>query len=124
MTKPEAGRPTILSPGARQDIRDILLWSLDKFGFDAAGRYRTLLIQALRDLEADPTRPGSKARPELAEDARTYHLSFSRSSLQGKSVKAPRHFILYRIRPAGLEAARILHDSRDLERHLPSDSRS
>ena len=114
-------RKVILAPAARQDIRDILLWSLDKFGVDAAVRYRALLIQALRDIEANPQRAGSKARPELAEAARTYHLAFSRSHVEGPSVKAPRHFVLYRMGPAGLEIARILHDSRDLERHLPDD---
>jgi len=112
-----------LTTYARQDIRDISRWSELKFGTEAAIRYRALLMQALRDLEADPARPGSKERPELtATGARTYHLSFSRSRAGRPGVKQPRHFILYRSASPGLiEIARILHDSSDLSRHLPVD---
>ncbi len=121
MGKPKAFRGALLSPAALHDIRDILLWSLDNFGVDAAARYRALLMRALKDLEADPQRPGSRARPELAENARTYHLALSRSSVQDKRLKTPRHFILYRATPTRLEVARIPHDSRDLPRHFPAD---
>lgn len=121
MSKAKAGQPAIVSPAARQDIVDILLWSIEKFGAEAAERYRALLIQAIRDIEADPGRPGSKARPELDAGARTYHLASSRINVEGERVKKPRHFILYRSGSTGLEIARILHDSRDLPRHLPSD---
>lgn len=75
--------------------------------------------QALRDLEADPMRPGCHTRPELVPQARTYHLSFSRNSVAGPRVKAPRHLIVYRVGPASLDVARILHDSRDRLRHVP-----
>ncbi len=44
----------------------------------AASRYRTLLNQALRDLEADPERPGSRSHPGLVDGARLYQLSMSR----------------------------------------------
>jgi toxin ParE1/3/4 len=110
-----------LTPAARQDIRDISRWSELKFGKEAATRYRALLSRALRDLEADPARPGSKERPELmVPGARTYHLSFSRSRAERPGVKRPRHFILYRSTRRGfIEIARILHDSSDLNRHLP-----
>jgi toxin ParE1/3/4 len=124
VAKPKVGQRIVLSPAARQDIRDILLWSIDKFGTKAAARYRALLIQCLRDLAIDPLRPGSKTRPELADNARTYHLALSRSGAEGQHVKAPRHFILYRITSNHLEIARILHDSRELTRHLPDDYRA
>src|SRR6185312_7487942 len=121
MVKARVGRQALVSPAARQDIADILLWSVEKFGDEAAARYRTLLIQAIRDIEVDPDRLGSKCRPELAKGARTYHLACSRDNVDGQRVKTPRHFILYRSGLTGLEIARILHDSRGLRRHLPSD---
>jgi toxin ParE1/3/4 len=124
VAKPKVGQRIVLSPTARQDIHNILLWSIDKFGTNAAALYRALLIQGLRDLALDPLRPGSKTRPELADNARTYHLALSRSDVEGQHVKAPRHFILYRISSNHLEVARILHDSRDLTRHLPDDYRA
>ena len=113
-------RPT-LSPAARRDVRSILEWSKDKFGLEAAARYRALLIQVLRDETEEPERIGSKERPDiLAPGVRTYHFMFSRDHVQGERVKAPRHFVLYRHRSGGeVEIARILHDSRDLARHLP-----
>lgn len=44
----------------------------------------------------EPTRPGAKARPDLAPHAYVYHLMFSRERVAGERVKAPRHFVLYR----------------------------
>jgi toxin ParE1/3/4 len=121
MADRSARRPAVLSRAARQDIRNALAWSLARFGPQAAKRYEALPIQAIRDLEADPLRAGAMSRPELVANARTYHLVFSRGHPPGESVKAPRHFILYRIGAEGIEIGRILHDSRDLKRHLPTE---
>jgi toxin ParE1/3/4 len=110
---------------ARQDIARILKQSLQDFGEAAAERYATLLSQALADIAADPDRPGSRARPEIMiSGARTYHLEFSRTRVSGDRVKEPRHFILYRQREIDVvEVGRILHDARELSRHLPRDYR-
>jgi toxin ParE1/3/4 len=48
-----------------------------------------------------------------------YHLSGSRDRVAGDRVKAPRHFLLYRIETGRVEVLRILHDSRDLAQHVP-----
>ena len=65
---------------AQHDVRAILSWSRREFGEAAAARYKALVKQALRDLAADPERPGSTERPEiLIEGARTYHLWYSRA---------------------------------------------
>ena len=111
-----------LAPAANRDIREIQRWSGENFGESAALRYAALLKQAHRDIVADPKRYGSKQRSEIMiADARIYHLAFSRDRVAGgKKVAAPRHFLLYRSRKDGvLEVARILHDARDLARHLP-----
>lgn len=69
----------ILSPEARSDIREALRWSEKKFGHDARLRYKAPIVQALRDIEADPLRPGSSARAEIMiEGVRTCHISLSR----------------------------------------------
>jgi toxin ParE1/3/4 len=114
-----------VSHEARRDIRAILEWTEQEFGKKAALRYAALLAQALRDIGEDPERPGSLARPEIAiKGARTYHLEFSRGTVKGRGVKAPRHFLLYRRREEGMiEVGRVIHDARDLERHLPEDYR-
>jgi len=103
-----------LSPQAETDLDQILQWSEEQFGHGAALRYAELVIQALRDLEADPRRPGAKQRPELPQGIYTYHLVSSREHVAVTRVKAPRHFLLYRVIAARVEVLRILHDSRDL----------
>lgn len=64
-------------------------------------------------------------RPEIMiEAARTYHLAFSRGRADGQAVKIPRHFVLYRLRDKGvIEVGRVIHDARDLTRHLPEEYR-
>jgi toxin ParE1/3/4 len=96
-------------------------WTGEQFGERAALRYDALIKQALKDIGADPKRPGSRACPDIMiEGARTYHLQFSRNRVGGPRVKEPRHFLLYRNRADRVvEVFRILHESRDLERHLP-----
>ena len=109
---------------AKRDISTIVRWSLREFGEAAALRYEALILQALRDIGEDPERPGSKERPEIMiEGARGYHLSFSRTRMDRPRVKEPRHFLLYRRRGKVIEVMRILHDARDLERHLPEEYR-
>ena len=51
-------------------------------------RPKALIKQALRDIGADPERPGSTEGAEiLIEGARTYHLEFSRGRVKGQGVK-------------------------------------
>jgi toxin ParE1/3/4 len=99
-------------------------WTIREFGARAALRYDALIKRALKDIRSDPERPGSRIRPEIMiEGARTYHLSLSRTASADSRVKKPRHFLLYRCREQGvIEVARILHDGRDLDRHVPKDS--
>jgi toxin ParE1/3/4 len=116
-------RPVLarLSPEAEADFTDILDWSEATFGQGAALRYAELIIQALRDLQADPARPGAKQRPELPQGVFVYHLAGSRARVAGDRVKTPRHFVLYRVLAGRVEVLRLLHDSRDLARHVSAD---
>ena len=68
----------VISPAAERDIESILAWSIEHFGPHARLRYEDLLLRAILDVADDPNRPGSHARPELADDIRTYHLRHSR----------------------------------------------
>ena len=125
----QRGHPkAILSPEARRDLRDALTWSETKFGHDAKMRYEALIVQALRDIESEPARHGSIERSEIMiKGARTYHIRFSRDRAKTALgvVHNPRHFILYRRREDRnvIDIGRILHDGRDLQRHLPEDYR-
>jgi toxin ParE1/3/4 len=115
----------ILAPSAKADMRDVLDWSLEKFGLQAEKRYRALLKQALTDIANNPRRPGFQERPDIAQDVLVYHLRFSRERAKSAlgTVGDPRHFVVYRQRKHSnvIEVIRILHDGRDLARHVRND---
>ncbi|MCE5311289.1 MAG: type II toxin-antitoxin system RelE/ParE family toxin [Acidobacteriales bacterium] len=126
MPDPAGALRIVLAPSAGSGIREALTWSLERFGERAAERYRCLLKQALRDIASDPQHPGSRERPELGHGIRTYHLFFSRNRVRNGSgaFRRPRHFLVYRRRGEDLiDVIRVLHDARDLERHLPEEYR-
>ena len=109
----------ILAAPADRDFLEIMEWSAERFGAAAADRYELLVRQALTDVGEDPFRPGARQRPELRQGMYTYHLAASRDRVNGDRVSAPRYFLLYRVLAFRVEVLRILHDNRDLERHLP-----
>jgi len=120
------GSSVRLSAPARRDYREILKWSAEKFGEDAASRYRKLLIQAVLDVEADPKRYGSREGLDtMMPGVRLYHIASSRDRAAGGRMKYPRHFLLYRrLLDGPIEIGGILYDRRDISRHLPADYRA
>ena len=116
-----------LAPGAQRDVIGILAWSEEQFGASIRARYEQLIETAIRDIAVDPERLGSRARPELGQDIRTYHLSFSRQRARGQGgiIRKPRHFLLYRpLSETHLEIVRVLHDAIELGRRLPDEQTS
>ncbi|WP_085620029.1 type II toxin-antitoxin system RelE/ParE family toxin [Thalassospira alkalitolerans] len=109
---------TLTGP-ARNDLLQIREYTQRTYGRAAADAYDALLRQAFKDIRDDPYRPGSKERSEIGGNIRSFHTSLSRKRASSY-VKAPRHFVLYFI-PSDNEVAvsRVLHDARDLARHLP-----
>src|SRR5438270_3498625 len=102
----------------------IMKRSLKEFGEKAALRYDALMTQALTDIGNDPERPGVQQRSDLAEGVLVYHLRFSHAGSTSALgvVRNPRHFVIYRRhrdRTDVIDILRVLHDSRDLARHLP-----
>jgi toxin ParE1/3/4 len=105
---------------AFQDIRNIWIWTLERFGHAAALRYETLIDQSISDLADDPTCPAAKERKDVLPGVWFYHLASSRTHVpDDQAVKSPRHLVIFRhVQPGVIEILRILHDSRDLARHL------
>jgi plasmid stabilization system protein ParE len=90
------------------------------FGPDAAIRYKILIDQALTDLCENPARAGAKPFLRTSRKHWLYHLKYSRDrsiTATGK-VMSPRHYIVYWVSGDTLRVSRILHDSRDLPRHI------
>lgn len=112
-----------LSTAAEDDIVALLAYTQDRFGDTARRHYEVLLVTGLRCVSTDPECHGSAARPELGETVRSYHLRHARSRARtaGGWVRKPRHVLLYRRVKSGLVGiGRVLHDSMEVERHLPS----
>ena len=97
---------------------------LDQFVEESvrSGRFSNaseVVREGLRLLEQRQLENNAKLEWLLADGVKTYHLRFSRNRVKGERVKRPRHFLLYRVTGNLVEVARVLHDSRDLERHIP-----
>jgi plasmid stabilization system protein ParE len=102
----------IVSPTARVQMRDVLVYTRDTFGVFKAREYAALIRVALRELAKSPA--VGKKRPEIHPEAWTYHI--------GKPGKRARHLFLYRVRGT-TEIARFLYDAMDLPRQWPQDWR-
>ena len=104
-----------LSAAAETDYRQIVRWTLQNFGPTQATDYAALLTAALQALCAGPNIIGVKAREEIGANIWTLHVA--RQGQKG------RHFILFRVsrfqKRQVIDVLRLLHDSMDLQRHLP-----
>jgi len=97
----------LLSKWAEDDLAGIADYTLETWGEHQLARYRSLLEQGFDTITRDPNSLRSKAREELFPGCRSLHIG--------------RHLILYRVKGSTVEIARVLHDSMELERHLPTE---
>jgi toxin ParE1/3/4 len=109
-----------LSAAAQSDIIGILAWTQAQFGDEARKRYEALIVAGLRDVAAQPERPGSMKRPELGAAIRSWHLRLSRERARTADgvVRQPRHFLLYRLESGVVVVSRVLHDAMEPGKHL------
>jgi len=109
-----------LSAAAEADFRQILRWTVDNFGSAQARVYTDTLSSALKALSAGPSVIGVKERPEIGSNIWTLHVA--------RNGRKGRHFIMFRVAGAQdskvIDILRLLHDSMDLERHLPQNDLS
>lgn len=104
---------------ADQDLKEIRDYTVERYGRDAARAYTKLLRQAFKDIQENPHRLGSKERSDVSDHVRSYHVSLSKDRSQS-TIKSPRHVVLYFLpKEDEVVISRVLHDSRDLARHLP-----
>ena len=73
------------------------------------------LLQAIGELRAGPDIVGAKARDEVMRGLRTLHVA--------RHGRRGRHFLMFRTQKQTIEIVRILHDSMELSRHLPSNAK-
>ena len=101
----------VLSAAAEADLANIAAWTAETFGARQAEVYADALLDCVDELTANPFLERSRARDEIAPGLRSLHMS--------KSGRRGRHFILYRAEDGALTIVRILHESMEMERHLP-----
>ncbi len=106
-----------LGATAQEDYQDILQWTVDQFGLDQARTYADTLSMALEDLCAGPEILGVRERGEIGQNIYTLHVA--------RKGRKGRHFVMFRVGHTQeghvIDVLRILHDSMDLQRHLPAD---
>ncbi len=102
-----------LAEQAELDLLSITLWTVENFGAQQAEIYAQTLSLAIEALHDGPEVLGATARDDLGLGVRTLH-----AVRQGRNG---RHFVVFRTAPEQtIEVLRLLHDSMDLARHLPS----
>ena len=84
-------------------------YTLETWGERQTVKYRNLLEQGFAKIAAAPLTPRSKDRDELFPGCRSFHVG--------------KHVILYRVKGDVVEVARVLHDSMELDRHIPAEFR-
>lgn len=105
-----------ISHQARRDVQNVLAWTLEQFGERQHEHYQGLIKQSIADVVADPEHPNTRKRPEIHEQARTFHIA--------RHGHKARHFWLFRVTDDGVvEFARLLHDGMELSTHLPAPYR-
>ncbi len=103
-----------LGAAAEIDFANIVGWTAETFGPRQARTHSDTLISALEELVAGPGIAGSISRDEIVRGLLSLHV--------GRHGRRGRHFLLYRPTEGQvIEIVRILHDSMDLQRHIPSE---
>jgi toxin ParE1/3/4 len=115
LTRDEERWTVRLADTAETDFRNIVEWTLEQFGEKQAVVYADTVIAALEALSDGPTTIGVKERVDIAKGLFTLHVARGR--------RRGRHFVLFRVterrRARTIEVLRLLHDSMDLDRHVP-----
>jgi toxin ParE1/3/4 len=109
--------PVRLAAAAENVFRRILAWTLENFGEMQARNYAETISATLEALVDGPTILGARTRPDIGRGISSIHVA--------RHGRRGRHFVLFR---AGrhenrdvIDVLRILHDSMDLQRHLPPE---
>lgn len=105
MTSNQPEVALFLSQEAADDLRDILQYTLERWGPSQVRAYQSILDQALSKLQHSP-KLGRK-RPELSADYR--------------SLLAGQHVVIYRLTESTLYVVRILHQSGDIQQVFASE---
>lgn len=104
-----------LTESAETDFRDISRWTAGRFGAAQARIYAETLSAAIESMSDGPRLAGAKTRNDIGRRVVTLHVA--------RGGRKGRHFLICRATaqadPPVIDILRLLHDSMDLQRHLP-----
>ena len=101
-----------MSPEAATDIKNVLDYTLERFGPAKHAEYQTLIELALADIRNRPKSFPAKAKLDLRTNLFTLHI--------GRRGKRASHLFLYIVRDDNfVEICRLLHEGMDLVQHIP-----
>lgn len=105
-----------LTAAAEADFEQAVRWSAQQFGVSQARVYAETLTLAVAALTAGPSVPGVRHREDIGKRLMSLHVA--------RLGRKGRHFVIFRTRRRDrkqvVEVLRLLHDSMDLARHLPT----
>lgn len=102
-----------LTDQAEMDLADISRWTAQNFGARQAEYYAETVMLAIEALNDGPQILGTRARDEIAPGVRALHVA--------RNGRKGRHFVVFKVSDVDvLEVLRLLHDSMDLVRHVPT----
>jgi toxin ParE1/3/4 len=104
-----------LAIAAQADYHDILNWTAEQFGKAQAETYSNAIDEAVAALSAGPRTLGVRSRKDIGHGLRSLHIARGR--------RKGRHLLFFRAdsrQNESIEILRILQDSMDIARHLPS----
>ena len=97
------------SPRAKADINEVLLYTRDAWGAEQAGKYATLIDEAVEAIAENPHL--GRPRFGVRDGVLAHHIS--------RPGKTASHFLYYRIDLNGdVEVVRFLHERMDPGLHL------
>jgi toxin ParE1/3/4 len=106
-----------LAATAESDFEAIIGWTREQFGDVQARAYAETLTLAMGALIEGPELPGVRARSDIGKQLFALHVA--------RKGRKGRHFVLFRADTHPnrrlIDVLRILHDSMDIQRHVPDE---
>jgi plasmid stabilization system protein ParE len=92
----------LLSSAAKDDLKDVLAYTLDTWGTKQENTYKKLLFKQISSLETAPKR--NRLRKELG--------------LNTRIIPTGKHYVIYEVQSTTVTVTRVIHASRNMQNVL------
>lgn len=92
------------SEAAERDFKSIFIYTLEEWGGNQAAKYRSLIRDAISEIEKNPRGARTRPRDDLFKGMRV--------------MRVGKHYIFFEIGESYIEIIRILHEKMDFGGHL------